>query len=239
MTSGECSGRTAAPHGLVTVCGHTLYEPDVQPGGVVVDLGAHRSAFSIAMATDYGCRCHAVEASPDVYACKPATDGVTTYHYAVGSANGTRTLHIARDPEASSILEVPGESPARRVAVPGIDLATLADRIGAVGIDLLKIDIEGAEIEVLSAAPDRLLQSITQITVEFHEFTGVVRRADIVRLRRRLSRLGFDCFRFPRRQYTDTLFLNRARSRARLIDRVRWRALPYWRRLRRASDIFK
>lgn len=224
MTAGDC---------LVTICGHTLYEPDLRPGSVVVDLGAHRGAFSLALSAQYRCRCHAVEASPDVYNAMPPTEGVVKHHYAVCAANGRRRLHLAKDAAASSIIEVPGP-PRETVDVPAIDLSTLVERLGVAEIDVLKIDIEGAEIEALDAAPDDLLRAITQITVEFHEFNGLVRRAEVERIRRRLGRLGFDCFRFPRRQYVDTLFLNRARTRARLTDRIRWRALPYWRSLRRA-----
>lgn len=223
-----------AQRSLVTVCGHTLYEPDLLPGSIVVDLGAHRGLFSLALATHYGCRCHAIEASPDLYSDVPTMDGVAKYHYAVCSANGTRSFNLANDPESSSIIDVVGSKPKETIDVPAIDLSTLVERHGIAGIDVLKIDIEGAEIEVLDAAPDRLLRTITQITVEFHEFNGLVRRADIERIRQRLDRLRFDCFRFPRRQYTDTLFLNRSRSRARMADRLWWRTLPYWRRLRRA-----
>lgn len=219
---------------LVTVCGHTLYEPDLRPGAVVVDLGAHHGLFSLALSARYRCRCHAIEACPDVYEAMPAAEGVVKHHYAVCSAAGRRRLHVASNRETSTILDVRGSPPGETIDVPAIDLSTLVERLGLAEIDVLKIDIEGAEIEVLDAAPDHLLRAMTQITVEFHEFNGMVRRADIERIRTRLGRLGFDCFRFPRRQYVDTLFLNRARTRARVTDRIRWRALPYWRVLRRA-----
>jgi FkbM family methyltransferase len=218
----------------VKVCGHTLYAPDLTPGQVVLDLGAHRGMFSNELATRYGCRCHAIEASPDLYREIPAMDRVTKYNYAVSSHTGSRDLTIAQNAEASSIIGVVDSETRGTVRVSAIDLQTFVSEHDIDRIDILKVDIEGAEVEVLDAAPDQLLQSVRQITIEFHDFNGVVSLHDVRRVRQRLKRLGFACFRLPPWRYVDTLFVNRDWIRPRLVDRVQWLALPFRRRLQRA-----
>lgn len=219
---------------FVTVSGHTLYLLDLGEGRIVLDLGAHLGRFSNELAARYRCRCHAVEASPELHDEMPVTEGVTKYHYAISSHNGTRDLQVALNPEASSIVGVGSSESQRVVPVPAIDLQTFVSEHDLDRIDILKLDIEGAEIEVLDATPDRLLRSIRQISIEFHDFNGVVPRGEVRRIAQRLKGLGFACFRFPPWRYVDTLFVNRDWICPRLVDRVQWLALPFRRRLQRA-----
>ena len=58
-------------------------------------------------------------------------------------------------------------------------------------IDLVKMDIEGAELDVFDTISSLLLQRIVQMTVDFHDF---LQPADIPRIEaviRRLRREGF------------------------------------------------
>ncbi|MDX1509174.1 MAG: FkbM family methyltransferase, partial [Woeseiaceae bacterium] len=68
------------------------------------------------------------------------------------------------------------------IEVPCYTVATIAEKLGHSRIDILKLDIEGAEYDVL----DGLLQSDvrpTQLLVEFHHRffeNGLQRTADII-----------------------------------------------------------
>ncbi|MFO0811525.1 MAG: FkbM family methyltransferase [Gemmataceae bacterium] len=212
---------------IETVCCHTLSARDLVPGMVVLDLGANRGEFSRTMADRYAARCYAVEASPAVFAVLEETAQVRKFHYAVWSKVQDLTFHLSGNSECSSLHEIPAESPVGQVTVPGIDLDTLVRRHALPPVDLLKVDIEGAEIEALAAASDRLLAGITQITVEFHDFNGQVDGKAIRATRKRLESLGFLCLRFSLRDHCNTLFLNRAHSRTTYVERLRLRALPY------------
>ena len=65
-------------------------------------------------------------------------------------------------------------------------------RFGLQRVDVLKLDIEGAEFQVLSESPAHVLQSIGQITVEFHDFLPAWRDAKhMAGVRQRLQSLGF------------------------------------------------
>ena len=56
---------------------------------------------------------------------------------------------------------------------------------------MVKVDIEGSEIEVLDSCSDEFLKTIAQLTLELHDFTGQVSKAQPRVLEERLRRLGF------------------------------------------------
>lgn len=99
------------------------------------------------------------------------------------------------------------------VTVDGVTLGTLMACAGIETIDLLKIDIEGAEVDLFEAASDGLLSNITQITVEFHDFVqGVISTRQVEEIKERLQGLGFYAIKFSRSLNTDVLFINRKLS---------------------------
>jgi hypothetical protein len=60
-------------------------------------------------------------------------------------------------------------------------LKDLLDHLQLPRIDLLKADIEGAEISMLTACPDEVLGRIAQIGIEFHDFCGITPAAEVYR----------------------------------------------------------
>jgi hypothetical protein len=96
------------------------------------------------------------------------------------------------------------------ISVPACDLPTFLARHQIPRVDLLKVDIEGAEIELFGAIPDALLRDIPQIALEGHDFLGAVAKADLKALRRRLESLGFLWIAFSLRSAFDVLCLQRA-----------------------------
>lgn len=96
----------------------------------------------------------------------------------------------------------------------GVTLGTLMARAGIETIDLLKIDIEDAEVGLFEAASDGLLSNITKITVEFRDFVpGVISTHQVEEIKERLQGFGFYAIKFSRSLNTDVLFINRRRSR--------------------------
>ncbi len=77
------------------------------------------------------------------------------------------------------------------VEVPAVDLATLMERNGHDHIDLLKIDIEGAEYEVLNHLLERRL-NVRQVAVEFHHSNlPGIRRSQSIRAILKLRLAGY------------------------------------------------
>jgi FkbM family methyltransferase len=189
---------------------HTFDVDLVSADSVVVDLGANLGHFASEIVGRYGCTVHAVEASPDIFEHLQKTEGIHAFHYAMAGNNGTVELSLSDNILAATIFgENSSEGNDRKVSVEGIDLPTLMERHGIDHIDLLKIDIEGAEIAMLESCPDEVLMKIGQITAEFHDFCGLVPNADVERVISRLQQLGFGYVRMSRIGHQDTWLVNR------------------------------
>jgi hypothetical protein len=75
-------------------------------------------------------------------------------------------------------------------------------------IDLLKMDIEGAELQVLpSLKDDWIVNNVVQLTIEFHEFLDPSIVPDIKEIIKKLKGLGFYYLPFSH-SYGDVLFVN-------------------------------
>jgi FkbM family methyltransferase len=72
---------------------------------------------------------------------------------------------------------------AARKIIPGVALATIVDDYGLTVIDLLKIDCEGGEYDILSAAPTEVLVRIRNIVFEYHEIEGFEAKLESVKQR--------------------------------------------------------
>jgi FkbM family methyltransferase len=122
----------------------------VNPGDLVLDLGAHVGSFSLAAAAA-GCRVVAVEASPANVALLRAS----------AARNGFADLHVvhAAVSDAPGTLDFCARGPWGHVATEAVDLPTIT--VPAVTVDELlaelgmgrpafvKIDIEGSEIPAI------------------------------------------------------------------------------------------
>jgi FkbM family methyltransferase len=177
---------------------------------VVIDAGAHRGEFSAEIIRRFGCQCHAIEANPE-FAKKLGVIGAASVTMAALSADvGHANLHVSVNLEASTLF---ADAVTRTtIEVETISLSALIQRLGITQIDLLKLDIEGAEFELIGSTPDDTLKRVGQITVEFHDFMPTFcARGLYENARARLSELGFDCCNMAFRTHGDVLFLNRER----------------------------
>ena len=87
-------------------------------------------------------------------------------------------------------------------------LLTEADETG--DIEVLKLDIEGAELAVIDSLSDDLICRIGQITVEFHDFLGYYSTDEVVARVDRMVALGFrELFWSEVRNTGDVLLVNK------------------------------
>ena len=205
---------------LAQISDHTFMEHLLSRESVVLDLGANHGAFSHSMIAKYGCRCIAVEANPFVCATIPPEPRLTVVNVAVASANGTLPIYIGKNDEASSLLRPVNTDAIEEVHVPSLSLVDLLARHEIPRIDLLKVDIEGAEVEVFNSCPDELLQNILQITVEFHDFNDVIPKVEADQIAHRLQSIGFEMIKMWMRSHGDTLFVNRELAGVGAIDLI-------------------
>lgn len=114
----------------------------------------------------------AYEPDPTVYAALEANtaglDGVELVQAALADCEGTARFHVegadAGHLDDSGIIEVP--------------LVRLRDRIDR-PVDLLKLDVEGAETELLVDCADRL-EHVRRVFVEWHSFADRLQTLDVL-----------------------------------------------------------
>jgi FkbM family methyltransferase len=225
---------------LLCVRGHHIWPAPLNGDSVIVDAGAHRGEFSAEIIKRFGSQCHLIEANPALAKQLSVPGAVSITEAALSARDGFADLHLAENPESSS-LPSKGAAPlaTATVEVETITLATLMDRQGLKRIDLLKLDIEGAEFDLIDATPDDVLCRIDQLTVEFHDFQPRFRGRHLFeQAHRRLERLGFVGAVMSFRTHGDVLFLNREsldifaasalylRSVAKVVEKLRDRLRP-------------
>lgn len=146
------------------------------PGCVVLDIGAHKGAYSYWMSkwTRPNGRLIAVEPQPDLAGNLRTLYGssrdITIIHGAVGSSVGAITLHIPGEgpSHGASIRELHAEDGVtiREVEVPCFTLDSIASQNGLDRIDLIKCDTEGAEREIFRAGSGVLKRFTPTVLVE-------------------------------------------------------------------------
>ncbi len=182
---------------MQTVRGHTFMPRELSAGSVVVDLGAHKGEFSQDVQKQLGCRCIAVEANPELIESAKATPGVEAVCCAVWDAEGELDLCLSENTEASTVLgERAREGNGQSIRVRARLLWDIMREMGVARIDLLKVDIEGAEVALFRSMSNEELRRIGQVAIEFHDFCGLVTAAEVAEVCARLRGAGFDGIRF-------------------------------------------
>jgi len=196
--------------GFQKVRGHTFYEKALVPKSVVVDLGACRGDFSKYIASNYGCSVFAVEASPALFAEIEERPLIRKYNYAIADNDGVATFFESTLETAGNIIGTKPNSSGNTVEIKAMTLSSFLAEIGITEIDLLKIDIEGAEIQLFDTIQDEDILCAKQLTIEFHDSVTYpnVSTEDVKRIIKKIVSMGFDGIAMGHKNY-DWLFLNK------------------------------
>jgi FkbM family methyltransferase len=146
----------SAAHTFREIFLHRDYDiPMLREAKQIVDVGANIGLFSYyAMLRSNGF-VHAFEADPDVYQLLAQNLGAACpercriNHAAVSSRSRPLTFYVSPVSGWSSLYPVLGARGGRKVKVQGIRLTDYLNSSGVTRVDVLKIDVEGAEYEVL------------------------------------------------------------------------------------------
>jgi FkbM family methyltransferase len=196
--------RKARREGLVFVEPNFVYRPDLSPDSVVIDAGcSHQADFSVCLIRRHGVRAFGVDPTrkhadalrrleeryPGRFAHIPcaiaATDGTLTFHESRINESGSLFadhVNVIRDETTSYDVEA-------------VTLDTLLKRVSVGTVDILKLDLEGAEYELFDGATPEQVRPFRQLFVEFHHHAvSHFREADTRRIVKRVADFGFRTF---------------------------------------------
>jgi FkbM family methyltransferase len=154
----------------VLIFGTKSYDPSIAGFSprTIVDAGAHIGMASILFALKYpGARIIAVEPEASNFAALIRNTApyktITPIHAALWYENGDVTLGPSNvHPKGAFQIVENGQQ-----CVRAIKMDTLMSETGISSIDLLKVDIEGAEVEVFESCP--WIRNVDVIAIELHD----------------------------------------------------------------------
>jgi FkbM family methyltransferase len=174
------------------------YVSQLQNRPVIIDVGAHHGAYAIVIGhivRPFGGRVIAVEPNPQAYKALQSNvqlnnleDVVICEQAAVSDKPGS--MHLLLDDSQSQItLRKSNVS----VPVEAITMKLLLDKHGIRSVDLLIIDVEGAELPVLKGFPWEMVK-VKKIFCELHPYAWADFKYKGEEMRQFLIARSFDCY---------------------------------------------
>lgn len=171
----------------------------------IFDVGANVGIYTLIAASRVGASgaVHAFEPVPELLACLATgvhlsrAGNVALIGAAVADDNDFREMYLGEGSDSDIHSLAPSERRPRRLAVPCLALDDYAARRGIRSVDLLKIDVEGAELPALRGAarllsgPDAPILQVELCEANFEGF-GYTSRV----LKEHLAGLGYAGYRF-------------------------------------------
>ena len=163
---------------------------ELGPGRVFVDVGANIGMHTLLGARLIGPHGRVIAVDPqgeNVSATRTnaglnGLENVTVVHAAAAAETGEAEVIVTADSLWTRLASV-GEHPleVRRESAPAVRLDDLATRLGLEQVDLVKIDVEGGELEVLAGMGGLLAERRPTVVCEMHgknrEFCDFMRDA--------------------------------------------------------------
>ena len=191
---------------IETVLTHTLVPELLEGARVVLDCGSNTGAFAHWLSDHTNAAVHGFEPDPRLFKKLPVLPRVQYHELAVDGSSGAFDLALGESICSSGVYREAPNQPTVRVRKTSLD--DFCRTRGIEEIDFIKLDIEGAELAVLSQISESLLRKTKQITVEFHDF---LRIEDVPKIRlifQRLAGIGFYGMRVSHFTWGDCLFMN-------------------------------
>lgn len=164
----------------------------------VVDVGLGEDlAFPASLTERYGCEVHGFDPTPRAIAFAKSSAPTGFILHEVGVAGSTRWAEFylpSNKAHVSGSLVSASHTKGAVLQVQLIDLHEVFRTVNATRIDLLKMDVEGAEYEIIaSQAFQELATSIGILCLEFHHRWDVFGKAKTIAAVQQLKALGFEC----------------------------------------------
>lgn len=176
----------------------------LEPGGVLLDVGANAGYVTITGAQLVGPsgRVLAVEPQPPMLqllrenVAQNSFSQVTIFPNAISQNRGTARFSIATDPGLSRLTAAKCEAMTedRQVDVETLRLDDVVSESGVDRVDLLKMDIEGYELEALKSGPVLLSDYRPACVLEVNRYSLGAAGGSAEELRQLFIRTGYRIF---------------------------------------------
>ena len=177
---------------------YALIEPELKRAKtVVLDIGAHKGYFALyvrALNETVPILCYEPEevnyAALKKHLEQNKIQGVVTKNAAVADREGTLLLNVSEDSHNHSLVVAPGTTVQKKVTATTLE--KIVNKFEKV--DVLKMDIEGAEFQIFENLASSVFKKIGVIFMEYHEY-GPDMRAE--HLQKIFESEGFTVKKFP------------------------------------------
>ena len=187
-----------------------IYRDTLDNSSVIIDVGCADDAdFSLHMIDKYGLEAYGVDPTrkhrTSLSQLEEKMAGRFTHlPLAVSAKNGTITFHESANNQSGSILN--DHTNVMRDAVNSYDvesvtLQRLTDRINKPQVDLIKLDLEGAEYDLLKDIKEEDLRPFRQIYIEFHHHCTSHTITETKEIVKAICAMGFDVFSLDDHNY--------------------------------------
>jgi len=159
-----------------------LFRGRLSPGMTVVDVGANHGWFSLLAASEMGDRGRVIAIEPcpeNCYWLKRSIEAngfrsIELRQHAISSHNGTAILRLATTSGGHSLRPTTWQRSGGEIRVVTSTLDDLLQELCVSHVDILKIDVEGAELLVLEGAR-RFLSDVrrTLLLMDVHPQYGI------------------------------------------------------------------
>ncbi len=149
----------------------------LQPNQVIMDVGANIGMF--ALHCQYRCpgvRVHCFEPASETrmrlqenISINGLRDRISVYPFGLSSQEQDRKLFAAKYAGSRSLYESPSVQKDKTETVQCISLGQALDLCQAPSIDVMKMDVEGAESDIFEGASAGDLKRIKKVAVEYHD----------------------------------------------------------------------
>jgi FkbM family methyltransferase len=191
--------------------GHSVLRSRLHARSVVIDLGSNRGAFATAICKAAGCKVYCAEPNPQLCEALAQHPDLNAFNLAIGPSSGRVRFNLADNDECSSLFNPTAAAVSSTIECEALTFVDFLDQLGVAHVDLLKVDIEGAELDLLANIQPSVLARIDQIAVEFHESIRIGTVQDVRNRIRRLEEHGFRALKGSFTDFSDVLFVHPGR----------------------------
>lgn len=177
IDAGSAQGNPIYYHGSSDAALANFLRSFLRPGMTYVDAGANLGEFVVRAARRVGPRgrVYALEAAPGTFANLQYNIALNRLRQvrpmcvAVADSDAPQQFYPGPGPDSGSSSLYPSDGAGPAVTVPGLTLDTLAEREGLQSVDLIKLDVEGAELAAFRGMTKLLSRRPSPVVVfEFH-----------------------------------------------------------------------